>query len=140
MQRLSNGNRDDVDLSTPVLRRDMERGEFIIAMDAALANRFPPDSLMTRGRLAQHGQYRRAVKLFSEFIAPRETVNLTEATIDEFMEFLLAHGSGTPDSLAEYKSNIRCLVNDLPDGMRREVATPTASSVAGGSGVVMRRL
>ena len=121
MRRLGDRSHEDVDLSTPVLRADMARDDLVLLLDRAMQARFPSDGTPgSPGRQAQRRQYRRAINLFAEFLAPRKTVNLMEATLDEFMGFLVArNGGGSPEHWAEYKSNIRCLVNDLPEGVRR---------------------
>ena len=120
MQRLGDRTHEDVDLSVPVLLADMPRADFLQALAVALQTRFPPEDLpRSTGRQAQYRQYQRALTLFADFLTPRETVNVNEATLEEFVDHLAPDNDQPPASWAEYTSNIRCLVNNLPKEIRR---------------------
>ena len=122
MKRLGDRTHEDVDLSVPVLFADLPQAELLQALAVALQTRFPPEELpRSTGRQAQYRQYQRALTLFAEYLAPRETVNLNEATLEEFIGHLaqVNDGGQCPAHWMEYTSNIRCLVNDLPEGIRR---------------------
>ncbi|MCE9614817.1 MAG: site-specific integrase [Lentisphaerae bacterium] len=122
MESLRDKRFDDIDLAVPVLLEDIAPDRLLdLLLDVAEA-KFPLGDALTRGsaRQAQYRQHVRAIGLFREFLGERLSTNIDERVLDEFVGHLVsADGDKRPSYWREFQSCVRCLVNGLPDDMRR---------------------
>lgn len=120
-----------LDMSAPVLKRNMGISELIAVLQESLQRKYPAteDQGRSCSQQAQHRQYERSIELFKDFLADNKlhTANPNEATIDSFLQHLVAQDthSNRKRYWREFAGSVRILVNALPsDILSRPLLTP----------------
>lgn len=134
MESLSDIASADVDLSVPVLRKDVPACELLSMLRREADKRFAGNGeALSPSKQSQYRQHLRAIGLFGDFLAGRGAINVDERLLDGFVAHLSSNGGdGRPFYWLEFAGDIRGLVNALPDGVRRRaLLTPTRAKAAG---------
>jgi len=121
MESLNDITSAEVDLSAPVLRKNVPTGELLSMLSREADRRFAGNGEeLSSSRQSQYRQHLRAIGLFGEFLAGRGAVNVDERLLDEFVAHLSKSlGDRRPFYCLEFSGDIRGLVIGKASLVRR---------------------